>query len=52
MRFGGVVVDGGGGLGAEIPRFGVEVERGDAVGAMRADELHAALDALDSVGFH
>jgi hypothetical protein len=52
MRFGGVIVNGGGGLGAKVSGFGIEVECADTVGAMRAGELHAALDALDSVGFH
>jgi len=41
-----VIVDGGCGLGAEVAGLGVEVERGDTVGAVRAVELHAALDAL------
>jgi hypothetical protein len=47
-----VIVDGGCGLGAEITGFGVEIERADAVGTVRANELHAALDALDSIGLH
>ena len=52
MRSGGVIVDRGCGLGAQVAGSGVEVERADAVGTMRAGELHAAFDALDSVGFH
>ncbi len=52
VRFGGVIIDGGSGLSAEVARFGVEIQRADAVGAARAVELHAALDALDSVGLH
>jgi hypothetical protein len=43
VRFGGVIVDCGGGLGAKVSGFRVELERADAVGAMRAGELHAAL---------
>ena len=45
-------VDGGCGLGAEVAGFGVEIYGADAVGTLSAVELHAALDALDSVGFH
>jgi hypothetical protein len=52
MHFGGVIVDRGCGLGAQVAGSGVEVERADAVGTVRAGELHAAFDALDSVGFH
>jgi len=52
VRFGGVIVDCGGGLGAEIARLGVELESADGVGTMSAVELHAALDALDSISFH
>lgn len=52
VGFGGVIVDHGCGLGAEIAGFGVEVQRADAVFTLHAGELHAALDALDSVGFH
>lgn len=48
----GVIVDGGCGLGAEVAEFRVEIDGADAVGTLRAGELHAALDALDSVGFH
>ena len=52
VRFGGVVVHGGGGLRAEVSGFGVEVESADAVGTVGAGEFHAALDALDAIGFH
>src|SRR5580658_8154760 len=52
VGFGGVSIDCGCGLGAEVAGFGVEIERAHAVGTARARELHAALDALDSVGFH
>jgi hypothetical protein len=46
---GGVAVDGGGGLGAEVAVAGVEVESADMVRAMGAGELHASLDAGDRV---
>ena len=41
---GGVAIDGGGGLGAEVAVAGVEVEGADVVGAVGAGELHAYLD--------
>ena len=46
---GGVHVDGGGGLGAEVAVAGIEVERADVVGAAGAGKLHAAFDASDGV---
>jgi len=50
---GGVLIDGGGGLGAEVAVARVEVERADVVGAVGAGELHSALDASDGVeAFH
>jgi hypothetical protein len=53
VDFGGVLVDGGGGLGAEVAVARVEVESGDVVRAARAGELHAAFDASDGVeAFH
>lgn len=52
MRFRGMIVDGGRGLGAEVAGFGVEIQRAYAVSTARAVELHAAFDALDTVGFH
>jgi hypothetical protein len=53
VDFGGVLVDGGGGLGAEVAVASVEVESGDVMGAMRAGELRAAFDASDGVeAFH
>jgi hypothetical protein len=52
VSFAGVIVHRGCSLGAEVSGFGIEVEGADAVSAMRAGELHAALDALDPVGFH
>ncbi len=53
MDVGGVLVDGGGGLGAKVAVAGIEVECGDVVRAVRAGELHAAFDASDGVeAFH
>jgi hypothetical protein len=52
MGLGGVLVDCGCGLGAEIADLRIEIERTHAVGAVRARELHSVLDALDPVGFH
>ncbi len=53
VDIGSVLVDGGGGLGAEVAVARVEVERGDVVRAVRASELHAAFDASDGVeAFH
>jgi hypothetical protein len=52
VRFAGVIVDRSCGLGAEVAGLGVEVQSADAVGTVRASKPHAALDALDSVGFH
>jgi hypothetical protein len=46
---GGVLVDGGGGLSAEVAIAGVEIESADVMGAAGAAELHAALDASDGV---
>jgi hypothetical protein len=46
---GGVAVDGGSGLGAEVAVAGVEVESADVVGAMGAGEPHASLDARHGV---
>ena len=52
VRFTGVIIDRGGGLGAEVAALRVEVQRSDAVCTLVAGELHAALDALDFIGFH
>ena len=52
VRFGGMVVDGGCGLGSDVADFGVEIQRANGMGAVRAVKLHAALDALDSVCLH
>jgi hypothetical protein len=41
---GGVAIDGGGGLGAEVAVVEIEVESADVVGATGAGELHAAFD--------
>jgi hypothetical protein len=50
---GGVAVDGGGGLGAEVAVAGVEVESADVVIAVGAGELHASFDARHGVeAFH
>jgi hypothetical protein len=46
---GGVTVDGGGGLSAEVAVAKVEVEGADVVGTVGAGELHASLDARDGV---
>ena len=46
---GGVLVDGGCSLGAEVAVARVEVECADVVGAVGAGKLHAALDASDGV---
>jgi hypothetical protein len=52
VRFGGVIVDGGCRLSANIAGFGVEISGADSVGTMRAAELHAAFDAFNTIGFH
>jgi len=52
VRLSGMSIDRSCSLGAEVARLGVEFEGADAVGAVRAGKLHAALDALDSIGFH
>ena len=53
VDFGGVLVDSGGSLGAEVAVAGVEIESADVVGAVGTGELHAALDASDGVeAFH
>lgn len=49
VDFGGVAIDGGGSLSAEVAGLGIEVEGGDVVGAVRASEPHATLDARDGV---
>ena len=52
VGLGCVIVDGSCGLGAQVALLGVEIERAYTVGTVRAVKLHAALDALESVGFH
>ena len=52
VNFAGVTIDGGCGLGTEVAGFRVEVERADDVFTLGTGELHAALDALDAIGFH
>jgi hypothetical protein len=46
---GGVEVDGGGGLCAEVAVAGVELDGADVVGTTGADELHASLDTCHGV---
>lgn len=52
MNFGGMLVDGGRRLCAEIAVFHVEIERGNAKLAARASKLHPTLDALSVVVSH
>ena len=52
VRFVGVIINRGRGLSAEVAALGVEVQCADAVCTLCAGELHAALDALDFIGFH
>jgi hypothetical protein len=49
MDGGGVLVNGGGGLGAEVAVAGIEVEGADVVGTMGAGKLHATFDASDGI---
>ena len=49
---GGVLVDGGRGLGAEVAVPGVVLQGAHAVFAAGAGESHAAFDAIDGVMFH
>ncbi len=49
---GGVLVDGGCGLGTEVAVPGVVFQRAHAVLAAGAGESHAAFDAIDGVVFH
>ena len=49
---GGVLVDGGCGLGAEVAVPGVVLQGTHAVFAAGAGESHAAFDAIDGVVFH
>jgi len=49
MNIGGVLIDGGCGLGAEIAIAKVEIESADIVSAAGAGEPHAAFDARDGV---
>lgn len=52
VGFAGVIVDRGCCLSTEVASLFVEIESAHAVGTVRAGELHAAFDALDSIGFH
>ena len=49
MNTGGVLVDGGGGLSAEVSVAGIKVECRSRVGAVTAGEFHAAFNAGDGV---
>ena len=49
---GGVLIEGGGGLGAEVAVLEVEVEGADAVRASNAREVHVPLDPLNGVVSH
>jgi hypothetical protein len=49
VDFGGVLDDGGGGLGSQVAEVGVEIERVHMMRTVGAGELHATLDALDGV---
>jgi hypothetical protein len=52
VSLGRVKIDGGCSLSAEVSGLGIEIERADAMRTVNAGKLHAALDALDFVGFH
>jgi len=47
-----MLIEGVGGLGAEVAVFEVEVKRADAMRAADASELHTALDPLGCVVTH
>jgi hypothetical protein len=52
VNLGGMLIEGVGGLGAEVAVLEVEVKRADAVRAADAGELHATLDPLGCVVSH
>ena len=52
VDLGGVLIEGDGGLGAEVAVLEVEVEGANAVRAEDAGELYASLDPLGRVGSH
>ena len=52
MNLGGMLIEGVGGLGAEVAVLEVEVKRADAVRAADAGELHTTLDPLGCVVSH
>jgi hypothetical protein len=53
VHIGGVLVDGGGGLSAQVAVSRIEVERAHVMGAVGAGELHAAFNASHGVeAFH
>ncbi len=49
MDFGGVLIDSGCGLSAEVAIAEVEIEGADVVSAAGAGKSHAAFDACDGV---
>jgi len=52
VNLGGMLIEGTGGLGAEVAILEVEVKRADPVWAADAGELRASLDPLGSVASH
>ena len=52
VNLGGMLIEGVGGLGAEVAVLEVEVKRADAVRAADAGELRTALDPLGCVVTH
>lgn len=52
VDLGGVLIEGGGGLGAEVAVARIELECGDAIGAVGAGELHSSGDAFGGVISH
>ena len=52
VNLGGMLIEGVGGLGAEVAVLKVEVKRADAVRAADAGELRTALDPLGCVVSH
>ena len=52
VNLGGMLIEGVGGLGAEVAILEVEVKRADAVRAADADELRTTLDPLGCVVSH
>ena len=48
----GVIVKCSGGLGTKVAGVRIEIRSADSMCTVSARELHSALDALNSVGFH